>query len=677
MTAAESNQSAMDELLPWAQGSREAVMLLGSRGEVRAANPAAAELLGHGTEALVGRPLGCELRVGPWSEITIKTPEGERREVELRIESAEPLGLTGYLARLQDRSRLQRAERSLALSEQREALTQEVANDAIITWDLEGETVDYGARFAELLGLRPGELGSSPSAWREKVHPEDRPQVRSALNAHLSGETATLAVEYRIRHADGSWRYIRCQGKATPTHGPRPRRLIAAHTDITEGRRAEEQLAHRAFYDPLTDLPNRSLFLDRLRHAMRRAKRRRDYLFAVLFLDLDRFKVINDSLGHMAGDQLLVKLARRLEGSLRPGDTVARLGGDEFTVLLDDIHDVTDAHLIADRIQRELTAPFHLGKQEIFSSASIGIALSDAGYEKPEDILRDADTAMYRAKGTGPAKQALFDTGMHERAVAQLELEADMRKAIERDELVMHYQPIVSLRSGRITGLEALVRWNHPRHGLLYPNTFVPLAEESGLVVAMGRKVLRKVCEQMGDWKRRRAEMRSLSVNVNLSSRQFSLPELVSHVDQALSDSGLSPAFLRLEITESALMENADVATGVLEKLKALGVQVSLDDFGTGYSSLAYLQEFEIDSLKIDRSFVGDLEKERESLEIARTIVNIGRNLGMGVIAEGIECAEQLELLRELECEHGQGYFFAKPLPTAEIEALVSEGRSW
>ena len=575
----------------------------------------------------------------------------------------------------EEQSELRRLRRELQESQESHRLLEQVANDALWSWDLDADTIAFSRRWVEMLGEQ--ELGCSSEDWFGRVHEDDLVRLKSSLASLREGASPVFEAVYRIRHREGRWLWV--LSRSLPARDPDgvPRKLVGTHTDITSSKRAEEQLARRAFYDPLTDLPNRALFLDRLSHAMRRARRRPSYLFAVLFLDLDHFKVINDSLGHMAGDQLLVLIARRLEATLRPGDTVARLGGDEFTILLDDLHSSEDATRVADRMQNALLSSFDVRGKEIFSTASIGIALSSTGYEQPEDILRDADAAMYRAKGTGRARHALFDTGMHDRAVALLEIEADMRRAVERDELVMHYQPIVSLVSGRITGLEALVRWRHPRRGLIPPGEFVPLAEETGQIIPMGRWVLRRVCRQMGEWKRSSPAMRPLTVNVNLSPRQFSLPDLVGHVDEVLDETGLEASCLRLEITESALMENPDTATRILLQLQLLGVQISLDDFGTGYSSLSYLQRFPIDTLKIDRSFIGGLDREQENLEIARTIVTIGRNLGKEVVAEGIETDRQLELLREIQCEKGQGFLFSRPLMPEDAEELVESGPRW
>jgi diguanylate cyclase (GGDEF)-like protein len=452
--------------------------------------------------------------------------------------------------------------------------------------------------------------------------------------------------------------------------------IVINSRDITARKMAEERLMHDAFHDGLTGLPNRALFRDRLGQTMRRARRRKDHLFAVLFLDLDRFKVINDSMGHMMGDDLLVAIARRLKTCTRPGDTIARLGGDEFTILLDDIEDEQEASLVADRIHEELSLPFNLDGQRVYVTASIGIALGADGYRKPEELLRDADTAMYRAKMLGKARHVVFDKAMHARAVAQLQLESDLWQVIERNQLVLHYQPMVELGSGRVIGLEALVRWNHPQRGLIMPAQFIPLAEETRLIAQVGRWVLKEACRQMRSWQKRLATAFPISVSVNLSGKQLAQPDLIEQVEQVLKETGLDPEWLKLEITESVVMENAKATVAMLGRLRALGLELHIDDFGTGYSSLSYLHRFPVDRLKIDRSFVSNMSMEDKNSEIVRTIIQLARNLGMGVVAEGVQTAEQLAHLKALGCEHGQGYFFSRPLAADQVDSLIGEGLS-
>jgi diguanylate cyclase (GGDEF)-like protein len=395
-------------------------------------------------------------------------------------------------------------------------------------------------------------------------------------------------------------------------------------------------------------------------------------MFAVLFLDLDRFKNINDSLGHTHGDLLLVAFAERLERTLRPIDTLARFGGDEFAILLSGMADATDAVRVAQRIQDELSLPFVLDKNSAFATASIGIALSSTGYDRPEDILRDADTAMYRAKENGKACYEVFDHGMHARAVSRLQLESDLRQAVEQKEFCVYYQPIVSLQTGRLAGFEALVRWNHPRRGLVSPADFIPVAEETGLIVPIGEWVLHEACAHVREWQMAFPSHRSLSLSVNLSGRQVAQTDLLDRIKEALASSKLNPHCLKLEITESVVMENADAATLMFKQLRSLGVQLSIDDFGTGYSSLSYLHRFPLNYLKIDRSFVTRLTTDNDNA-IVRTISTLARNLGMEVIAEGIETEEQYQQLKMLGCEYGQGYLFSHPVGHDGVLHLLTQ----
>lgn len=657
------------------------IAIVDAAGVVRYANPTAEELLHRSAAPLIGSSF--PFAIPPSGSFSVEVPingAGVRR-LDFEVGSChwrdEPARVLSFgPAAIED---VGAAEPGIDTRSRpdRYALAARASNDGLWYWDLRADRMAFSPRWKGMLGHAESELGESPDEWFDRVHPEDLALLRAGIDAHLAGRTPYLEAEYRVRHRDDTWRWMFCRGLCERDDEGQPVQMAGSQTDVTEQKSTKAELARRAFYDGLTELPNRALFLDRLWHAMRRSKRKKDGLFGVLFLDLDRFKVVNDSLGHMAGDQLLIMIARRIEASLRPDDTVARLGGDEFTILLDDLPDATEATRIAERIQTELCAPFGLRGQELVMTASIGIALATPGYESPEEILRDADTAMYRAKAAGRARHALFDTGMHEHAVALLDLEANLRRAVERDELCLHYQPIVDLRTGQVSGLEALVRWQHPRRGLLSPKEFIPIAEDSGQIIQIGRWVLRAACRQLAEFDQRVPAMRSLVLHVNLSSKQFSLPDLLTHIDGVLGETGLDAHRLRLEITESALMQNAEISTRTLLQLQLLGVQISLDDFGTGYSSLSYLQRFPIDTLKIDRSFVGRMDRDQENLEIARTVVTIGRNLSKDVVAEGIENREQLALLREIDCDHGQGFLFAKPLPADEVADLVASNPVW
>lgn len=446
------------------------------------------------------------------------------------------------------------------------------------------------------------------------------------------------------------------------------KKLESAGRELEESR---EHFRHAAFHDALTGLPNRSLFTDHLRVALRRAHQNEKYLFGVLFLDLDRFKNINDSLGHPCGDELLKLVARRLEACIRQTDMVARFGGDEFAILLDAIQDASDAVRVAEKVQQAISAPFKLASHEAITTASIGVALSTSGYTEAEDIIRDADTAMYRAKDRGKARCEIFDTAMHTRAVTLLRLESDLRRALEKDELCVYYQPIVSLASGELHGFEALVRWQHPERGIVAPDDFVPLAEETGLILPIGLRVLWDACSQLRKWQQYSLSNRDLIMSVNLSGKQLMQPDLIERIEEVLHESQINPWHLKLEITETVVMENPELAAVTLAKLRSLGVRLSIDDFGTGYSSLSYLNRFPVDTLKIDRSFVTSMNAADENLQIVKTIVTLAGNLGMQVVAEGVETEQQLEQLRSLKCQYGQGYLFSKPLDVIDADLFV------
>lgn len=493
------------------------------------------------------------------------------------------------------------------------------------------------------------------------------------LERSIKGE-AVNDVEMFVHHAqalDGIW--VTATGRPLKDKNGVLKGGVIVCRDISERKRVEEQLLHDALHDGLTGLANRALFMDRLGHAIALAKRQDGYLFAVLFLDLDRFKVINDSLGHIVGDQLLIAISRRLENCLRRTDLIARLGGDEFAILLENIKDEPYVTQVAERLQAELMLPFKLEGDEIFASTSIGIALSTTGYEHPQDLLRDADTAMYHAKGMGKARYQIFDTAMHVRAVALLQLETDLRRAIERQEFQLYYQPIVSLEDQSINGFEALIRWLHPERGLISPAEFIPVAEETGLILPLGEWVLQEACHKMQCWQLQFPAAKDLTISVNISGKQFSQTNFIAQIQQTLQKTGMSADRLKLEITESVLMDNVESTTDTMLALQALGIQLSMDDFGTGYSSLSYLNRFPVNTLKIDRSFIQSMDTDVEKLEIIRTVVLLARNLGMNAVAEGIETAPQLAQLKALQCESGQGYFFSKPLDSKMAEALLAE----
>jgi diguanylate cyclase (GGDEF)-like protein len=440
--------------------------------------------------------------------------------------------------------------------------------------------------------------------------------------------------------------------------------------NIVKRQKSEAQLRHNVFHDSLTGLPNRTLFIKRLRAAIAKTQRCKSYLFAVLFVDLDRFKVVNDSLGHMLGDQMLIGTASRLKTCMRHEDVVARLGGDEFVILLNDIQSINDATDIADRIQEALALPFNFCGQEVFTSLSVGIALSTTGHQRPEDFLRDADTAMYQAKAFGKARYKIFNTAMHDSAVKLMQLENDLRRAIERQEFQIYFQPIIRLENSKISGFESLIRWQHPIQGLLDPVNFIAVAEETGAIIPMGYWILTEACRQLYEWQVKYSDP-FLNISVNLSPKQLSQPNLIEQISQILQTTGLNPHSLKLEITETAIMENPESAALILSQLRELGIQICMDDFGTGYSSLSFLHRFPVDFLKIDQSFIVGIEQGAEKAKIVQTIMTLTQNLGLNAIAEGIETAEQVAKLKILQCEYGQGYFFSRPLDSKMAEKMI------
>ena len=547
-----------------------------------------------------------------------------------------------------------------------------------------GKIVSFNRKFVEMWRL-PESVVVSQAEEQALEFVRDQlkyPECFLAKVRELYGQPEAKSLDV-IEFKDGRFfeRYSQPQ-KVGENHVGR----VWSFRDITERKQAEKQLLHETLHDKLTGLPNRTLFMDRLRHAIARSKRHTDYSFAVLFLDLDRFKVVNDSLGHMVGDQLLNAIADRLRTCLRDEDTIARIGGDEFTILLEDIEDTSDATHVAKHIQQELTLPFHLGGHElggheVFTAASIGIALSDPSgspcYERPEELLRDADTTMYRAKVSGNAGIEVFNPTMHTQAVALLQLETDLRRAIERQEFRIHYQPLVSLSGNRIIGFEALLRWQHPERGLISPAEFMPVAEETELIVPIGWWLLREACRQMQTWQEQFQDNPPLTMSVNFSGKQFLQPGLIEQIDQLLQETALDPKSLQLEITETMLMENTEAATATLEQMSALNPQLYIDDFGTGYSSLSYLHRLPIDGLKIDHSFVSRMDVDSDNLEIVRVIATLAHNLGMDVIAEGVETIEQLAQLKALNCKYGQGNFFSKPITNKAAKGLIAMEPQW
>lgn len=537
-----------------------------------------------------------------------------------------------------------------------------------------GRWLQVNDSLCSMLGYTEEEL--LRDVFQNITDPEDLQADLEHLERLLTDKLSSYQLEKRYRHKLGHSVWVLQSASLIRDVEGLPRHVILQIQNITDRKDAEELIRHAAFHDALTGLPNRVLFTDRLSMSIERAKRTPDHKFAVIFLDLDRFKIVNDSLGHGSGDKLLIELASRLQDCVRTVDSVARLGGDEFVILLDGVGSIVEATIVAERIQESLKTPFDLDGQKFFTTASMGIACSTQKYDKPEDILRDADTAMYKAKAAGKARHELFDANMHTRAVQALTVENDLRRALENGDIQPHYQAIVSLSSGEIVGFEALARWIHLDRGLISPADFVPLAEECGLIVSIGKSMLLQACEQTSIW-RKQYDLPDLTMSVNLSGKQFKQQNLISEIKSVLKKTDFDPMNLKLEITESIVIEDIVSAVEMLNQIKKLGIQISIDDFGTGYSSLSYLHRFPFDALKIDRSFVARMTKDRESLGIVKTISTLADELEKVVIAEGVETEEQWRILNDFGCKYGQGYYFSKPVDAVSAGALLSSPRRW
>lgn len=581
----------------------------------------------------------------------------------------EPGIIRGVIRSAVERARLERsrqqAERALAESEQRYRSLFEQSRDAIYMTERTGEILELNEAALELLGFDADEL-IGRDVRLLYAEPADRARFQQAIEA--KGHVREF--ELLLRRKDGGERT--CLVTSWVRYGPDGQVLgyQGIIHDISERKRIEEQLAHEAFHDTLTGLPNRALFLDRLERAVARRRRGEERELAVLFLDLDRFKRVNDSLGHMVGDELLERIGRLLQEEVRDEDTVARMGGDEFAILLDGVDDPADPTHVAERIQERLRTPFQLRGHDVFTSFSIGITLGGGEVQAPEDLLRDADTAMYRAKEIGPARYQIFDDAMHVHAIAMLQLENDLRLALDRGEFLVHYQPVLDSTGDRLTGFESLLRWDHPERGLLHPAAFIPIAEESGQIVLIGEWALRTAVDQLADWRSRDPEARDLIMSVNLSPRQFARPDLVELVQDVLDSARVPGAALRLELPEGVIMEDPDRAGDALRRLRDLGVGLCIDDFGTGYSALSHLHELPIDTLKIDRSFISRIEEHGQG-EVVATIVALATALGMQALAVGVETQSQLSKLQTLRTAGVQGFLFSTAVDATTAERLL------
>jgi len=556
-----------------------------------------------------------------------------------------------------------RMERRLRESEERYFLAIQGSNDGLWDWDIQQKEIYFSPRWKSMLGYAEDQIGGSPLEWFNRIHPADKGQVEQKIAQHFSGSSTHFECEYRILGANGSYRWVLCRGLARRDDHGRAYRIAGSMTDITD----------RKVYNPLTGLPNQMLLMDRLERALKRP-RTQGTMFGVAVVDVGGVKTIASSLGHVLADRLLCQIARKIKECLSTSDTVAHFGNDDFVLLLDNIPDGKEAALAAARLQRELDQPFQLDGQTVYVTAHIGITLNTAEYSSPDELIRDAYTAMHRAKDEGKCRFEIFNRKMRFSAVARLKMEADLRRALSEKEFRLHYQPIVDLKSGGLAGVEALVRWQRPS-GLLFPKDFLSIAESTDLLLSLERWVLTESCQQVANWQRRHGAV--LTLNVNLCPKHYVKPELIDELHEALERSGLDPKSLRLEITESALMENSESVAVTLSKIQQMNIQLHMDDFGTGYSSLSYLSRFPIDSLKIDQSFTGKLGLSEETWKIVQAIVTLGKNLDMELIAEGIENMMQLRMLQNLKCHYGQGYYFSKPLEPSAIEPMVAGQVPW
>jgi PAS domain S-box-containing protein len=582
---------------------------------------------------------------------------------------------------------LQRLRRHLNERDQLFHLITDSVADMIAVVGPKGHRLYNSPSYEKVLGYTPEELSHSSSL--EQVHPDDRAQViEAAQNAFQNG--CSHCLEYRMRHKNGGWRILESRSSVIPS-STEGKSLVIVSRDITERKQAEALLEHRTLHDELTNLPNRTLFLDRLQRAIAAFQRHPDFKFAVFLIDIDEFKIFNDSLGYPAGDELLIQVARRLTSSVRSSDTVshhknhridgsssddavARPGGDEFALLASELQHPGDAVRMATRLQERLAQPFAVSGQEITISASIGIAFSGDGAVDAKDILRNAEIAMYRAKRAGKARCEVFDAAMQVEAVKRLQMESDMRRAVENREFLVYYQPIVALRTGELVSVEALSRWERST-GMVMPSEFIPVAEETGMILSINHQLLSQACEHVHGWQCDYPDCASLRLNVNITAKQLAHPDLVREIADVLQKTDLAPSSVELEITEGIAMIDAGRSAQVLSEMSALGMQVSIDDFGTGFSSLSRLQRFAVDGLKIDRSFIFNLDLDEDSREIVRVVIVLAHNLGLKVTAEGIENEDQRRILTELGCDHGQGYFFSRPVAAVGIQQMLATKR--
>lgn len=673
------------------QNSRDIITILESDGTIRYESPSVERIVGFTPEELVGKSVfeyvhPDDLKVVQIAfQSVLESISSAPQSIELRFlckdgswsylevygtnQLSNP-AIAGIVINSRDINEQKQFQEALAQSESKFRSLIQNSLDIITILSREGCIIYESPSVEKILGHNPEALLGRMVF--DFIHPDDIAAARTAFQKILKNPQQSVTIELRFQHINQSWNYLELVG-TNLLGDPSVSGVLINSRDITERKRVEQEFRFLACHDPLTHLANRTLFTEWLEKAFLRMKRDKSRTFAVLFLDLDRFKLINDSFGHADGDRLLILLSERLKSCLREIDSIARLGGDEFGILLENITDISQVTHIAERIKNLFQVAFTLTEREVFSSVSIGIALSKEEYQHPEDILRDADIALYRAKECGKARFEIFDAEMHNRAVTLLRLENDLRQGLRREEFQLFFQPILSLKTGLLKGMEALLRWQHPQGGQISPNIFIPVAEETGLIHPLGWWIFQKACQQLMEWDQLVPREIPLTMSVNVSAPQFREPGLIERIDQLLMDLGLTSSRLCLEITESVLIDNAEGAALTFSQLRAMGIQLYMDDFGTGYSSLNYLHRFPLNALKIDRSFVSQMNPRDKNFEVVKTIITLAKNLGIDVIAEGIETEQQLNQLKELDCDFGQGFFFSRPINAQEAEQFIVE----
>jgi diguanylate cyclase (GGDEF)-like protein/PAS domain S-box-containing protein len=694
------SRQALERFRAIFEQSSDAILLVDADGRILDANPASRKMLRLDRETtrrttLVGL-LGVEqpggstgeskdledlfTNPGQVVEMSCCLAGGKRMDLEVSASEIFDQGMRAYSIILRDVTTRKEAQEALRLSEERYQLAMRGANDGLWDWDLLTGRMYYSARWKAMLGINGGPFSSSPEEWFGRVHPDDCIPLKGKLNEHLHQHTGHFQFEHRVLHRDGQYRWMLARGVAVWNDSGYAQRFAGSLTDIDRQKRTEEQLRYDALHDSLTGLGNRTLLIERVRHVNERKKRKPDLLYAVLFMDLDRFKQVNDTYGHPCGDQILIETSRRLSVNLRSMDTVtrvegaetlARFAGDEFVVLLEELRSTADAEQIAQRILAVLREPYRIDGKEITISGSVGIAVPDHPYDLAEDVIRDADIAMYQAKQRGGSTAVRFTQEMYDDTAAHMQLESDLRRAVERKQFVLHYQPIYALQDDRVIGFEALVRWDHPLRGLLAPKDFIDTAEDTGLIVPMGYQVLREACSRMQAWQHEYQLPPDMIMSVNFSARQLAAPDLLARVREILENTGFESRCLWIEITESTFIENLEAVRQALVGLRKMGIRIEIDDFGMGYSSLCYLQSLPVDGFKIDRTFINNISTGGQ--QIVNTLVELGKNLHLVQVAEGVETPDQRDYLRKLDCKYMQGYLMSRPMAQDRIAAFLEE----